>query len=125
MKEISPSGQGQEALAYYEGEVQPVVIIIVLTYCEGVVPPVALTEESLQIVCRPPNYHWNVNNDNLLSNNTLFTFRWRHQGPHYQEQDEHPDYGPQPLDKVHVSYFNCFRRPHSEYDRDSGKIFSL
>ena len=57
MKEISPSDQGQEALAYYEGEVQPVVIIIVLTYCEGVVPPVALTEECLQIVCCPPNYH--------------------------------------------------------------------
>ena len=57
MKEISPSGQGQEALAYYEGEVQPVVIIIVLTYCEGVVPPVALTEEGLQVIRCPPDYH--------------------------------------------------------------------
>ena len=57
MKEISPSGQGQEALAYYEGEVQPVVIIIVLTYCEGVVPPIALTEESFEVVRSSTNDH--------------------------------------------------------------------
>ena len=28
-----------------------------LTYCEGVVPPVALTEEGLQVIRCPPDYH--------------------------------------------------------------------
>ena len=46
------------------------------------------------------------------------TSRRGHQGADDEEQDEHADDPPQPLDQVHVCDLHRLRRPHPEYYRD-------